>query len=287
MTNKKSILIAGASGLIGQELVLALISEGYMVNVISRNIEITQKQFHSSINVYSWQGLNMQGQHIKHADVIINLAGANVGAKPWSHKYKDLLYASRKDSISNLAIIVKELEKPPELWLQASAIGYYGYNINFDTDESGKQGDGFLADLVSKWEQNFNELELPATKKLVLRFGLVMSEKGGVLKQILDPLKYRIAICPGKGKNYLSYIHIADLVNYFITCIGNNSIEGVVNMVSKKPVKMIDFIGSLKEKHKAKIIIKVPAFLLKIVLGNEKAKELVLADQKVVSSVLN
>lgn len=288
MTQKKNILITGATGLIGQALVPFFISKGYNILILSRSEGKARQLFGSNVKVFEWPGENSNASWAKNLkiDVIINLAGASIGEKRWSKKYKDLLVKSRIASIEKLSQIITELKEPPQVWLQASAIGYYGYNVNTETDELGTQGQGFLANLVDKWEQAFDFVYLVNTRKVKLRFGLVLSESGGLLVEMKKTLKFGIAVCPGNGENYLSVIKIEDLIAFIVNAIESDLDYNIVNLVSATPIKMIDFVKNMKKESKAKVLIKIPALLVKIALGKEKAKELIFANQKVVSNII-
>lgn len=289
MTQNKNILITGATGLIGQALVPFLVSLGYNISILSRNKEKAIKLFGSSVKVYEWPNEHSNVTWAKHIkiDVIINLAGANVGEKRWTKKYKQILITSRMNSIAVLNSIVQQMNCEPKLWLQASAIGFYGASILQLTDEDGAKGKGFLADLVSQWENTCDKILIQEINKVYMRFGLVLSEKGGFLKEMKRLLRYGVAVCPGNGFNYLSMIKIEYLLNAIAHIIESNNYSGPINFVSEKPIKTLDFIHRLKQESNAKVTLKIPSFALRILVGREKTEELILANQKIETSVIS
>lgn len=269
-----TILIAGATGMVGKALVSFLKEKGFSVIIVTRNIKGASAVFGKEVNALSWVQLSEESviQEIK-CDVIINLVGANIGAKSWTDAYKTQILESRVNSVKKLEDLVNRMLLKPKVWIQASAIGSNGKG-----EEKGK---GFLADVVSKWEEVFNKTEIESARKVTLRFGVVLSQTEGMLYQMRKAFNYGVAVCAGNGKQKLTWIHIDDLIKIIFQSISNEQWHGVINAVAPNSISMWEFTKALKRNSKAVIALKLPSFVFQFVLGKQKANELVLASQNV------
>lgn len=285
MNSQKNVLIAGATGLIGRELVNFLLEKEYKITVITRDKDKAFEIFKDKVAIIDW----LEGQQGKlnaayHA--IINLSGASVGEKRWSNEYKREILDSRIQSVKKLHRIVQELPEPPKAWVQASAVGYYGSHPKPGIDESGDLGDGFLAYVVNVWESVLEKISLPNTRVVFARFGIVLSEHGAFLKEMSDAFNKGIAVCPGSGKQKISWVHIIDAAKAIELAINIQNIKGKMNVVAPNAFTMCDFSQKLKQKTKALITLKIPAFVFQLAFGKQKANEMMLASQDIKPGVL-
>jgi len=286
--NKKSVLIAGGTGFIGQQLVGKFLAEGYSVKVLTRNLKKARKVLPPEAYAIKWPSDNeklLLGNQ-QTCEAIINLVGENIGSKSWSDKNKKNLINSRVNSVNQLSEILKLMPQKPKVWIQASAIGYYGSNVVDPTYESGSLGSGFLATVVNSWEKAFKEVQYTAMRKVTLRLGVVIGHQAGFFRQMKIGANLGIAVCPGKGAQYLSWIHINDLVNIIYKSVENGDWNGVINCVTPEPIKMNDFAEILKRNTNAIVKIKIPDIFFRLMLGVERTRELILSNQNILPGVL-
>jgi len=276
------VLITGATGLVGQAIVKLLHQKGIPVNYLT-----TSKEKIASTEDFQGFYWNPSKEEIDldcfdNVQAVINLAGTNI-AKRWTLDHRRKVLSSR---INSLRTLKKGLEqsknKEVECLVSASAIGIYPNSISgyYDENET-KVDDGFLGEVVQKWEaeaDTFEKLNIDVAK---IRIGLVLSKDGGALPKMAMPIKNFVGAPLGSGEQWQSWIHIDDLAQMFVFAVENN-LKGVYNGVASNPVT-----NTKMTKELAKILERplwlpnVPAFLLKTFLG--KMSTLVLASQRVSS----
>ena len=271
------IVIAGGSGFIGEPLVRRLVARGDHVAVLSRNP--------AKVRVgrgVAWDGKTQGGwsAEVGDADAIVNLAGENVGEGRWTDERKQQLIASRLDATG---AIIEALRKAPpreRVLVNASAVGYYGLRGDEVLDESGTRGEGFLAELVEKWETAARHAE-PFARLVIPRFGVALSAEGGALKKMLLPFKLGVGGPVGSGEQWMSWIDRDDAVRVIEWAIDNRSVRGVYNATSPQPVRNRDFTRALGHALRRPAFMPAPAFALKLAFG-EMAEEVLLGGQRVV-----
>ena len=258
----KTVLITGGTGLVGRELSELLTSKGYKVTHLSRNP--TQKHYQT----YYWDLKKEEIDHeaISSADAIIHLAGAGVSDKRWSASWKKEIYDSRINSTKLLRDKVMELNPSLKHFISASAIGYYGWDSGTQVvDETSAKGDGFLAYVVDDWEKEVDKFsDIPTSK---VRIGIVLSEKGGALVELMKPIKYGMGAPLAPGDQYMSWIHISDLCGIFAHLL-EKSAEGVYNGVAPNPHTNKDFTRQVASILKKPLWLpNVPKFALRLIVG--------------------
>lgn len=270
------VTITGGTGMIGKELSTVLLAKGYGVNILTRNTgpikDHGAEQPDPRIHYYQWDIENetIDADAIRHADYIIHLAGANVGEKRWTQKRKQEIVDSRVKSGNLLVKTLRETPNNIKAVISASAIGWYGPDRNNGKPftETDPAHDDFLATTCMVWENAIRPVTEMNKRLVIFRTGIVLSKNGGALAEFLKPLKAGMATILGSGKQIISWIHIDDLVNLYITAIENENLSGVYNAVSSNPVTNKEFVIALaRAKKKFFIPAKVPAFVLKSVLG--------------------
>lgn len=273
---KPCILITGGTGLVGQALTTALLAKGYEVIIMSRQT-INPPKPTPGLSYATWDPARGQADTtaFAKADHIINLAGAGVADKRWSNSRKKLILDSR---ISSCQLIVSMLEKnknKTQSVISSSAIGWYGPDpANSKTRDEGFTEDAtsmndFLGNTCVAWEQSIKGVEALGVRLAILRTGIVLSPKGGALKEFMKPMRFKVAAVLGNGKQVISWIHIDDLVDMYIYMIENPAMAGVYNAVGPEPVTNRTLVKALARQLAPRfhITMPVPAFMLKIILG--------------------
>lgn len=279
MQVKDNVLITGGSGLIGSHLTALLQKLAFPVTHLSRAPRTGKTQ------TLFWNIEKHQlGQDaFKNVDTIVHLAGTNIGDKRWTEKRKQEILRSRVDSTRLLYDELKSREHKIKTFVSASAIGYYGRDDNetFIT-ESRRPGSGFLADVVRQWEEAVDAIATLGIRVVKIRTGIPLTQEGGVLKELAGPVKYFVAAPLGSGKQFLSWIHIDDLVNIYVKAIQDIDMAGPYNAVAPSPVTNREFIYQLAKVMKKPVLLpNAPAFVLKIMFG--EMAELVLKGAKISS----
>ena len=261
-----TVLIAGGTGLIGSRLSLLLTEKGYNVLHLSR-----KKNLHAEYPAYAWDldQMTIDEEAIMRSDVVINLAGAGIADKPWTQERKQLIIDSRVKSNRLLLESFDRLGNKPDVFLPASAIGYYGDSGEQWVDENSEHGDGFLSKSVQIWEQPILEaISSRDIRTVAIRIGLVLSAQGGALPKMLLPLRFFLGTYFGNGNQWYSWIHIDDLCNMFIWAIENKELKGIYNGVAPTPERNKAFIRSLgKARGWPFLLLPAPAFGLRLFLG--------------------
>lgn len=261
------IVIIGATGLIGKKLVAKFSQQNHEVIIFTRSVDKGRLIFPTAKHIVNWFEPTEKWLHyLESCDAIINLAGENVMARRWNEKHKERIYSSRIEGTKKIVKAVKLLSKKPEVFINASAIGYYG-NINYMVDESSKNGEDFLAKVVKDWECEAEKACSLGIRTVIVRIGIVLSQTEGALSKMLTPFKFFVGGPLGSGNQFLSWIHYDDLMNIFLLAINNKNIEGIYNAVSPNPVTMKEFAQQLGKILNRPSLIKVPTWVLKLMLG--------------------
>ena len=260
-----NVLITGGSGLIGKHLSAVLLSKGYTVGHLTRSDD----KISENIKLFKWNVDNgeIDNRAIPWADHIIHLAGESVGQR-WTNSVKLKIRQSRIDST---LLIVQQLKKSNhklKSLICASAVGYYGEDTGDKLlIEETPLGEGFLAEVVEKWEAAADTGASYTERLVKIRIGIVLSADGGALAKMALPIKWGVGSALGSGSQWMSWIHINDLSKMFLQTLAEPLI-GVFNGVGPKPVTNNDFTKILAEQLNRPVILpKVPAFVLKLMLG--------------------
>jgi hypothetical protein len=261
------ILITGATGLIGTELVALLLQNGVTVHYLTTS----KKKIESKPNYHGFfwnlnQGI-IDENALMGVDSIIHLAGATV-AKRWTSKYKQEIIESRILSSNVLFKALKDNPHSVKQIVSASAIGIYPDSLTKNyTEENADIDESFLGKVVMKWEESVNKFKLLNIKVTKIRTGLVLSTKGGALPEMLKPINMGIGSPFGSGKQVQSWIHINDLVELYLFAV-QNELNGAYNAVAPNPVtnkKLTQEIAAVVKKPL--FMPNIPKFLMALVLG--------------------
>lgn len=279
--NRKRIIITGATGFIGKELVTQL-KDHYDILILSRNTEKAKKIFFDDIEIVYWDGTST-GQIIRYLDKsfgIINLAGENIGNRRWTKKQKELIINSRSEIGTALCAAIQKTNDKPEVFIQASAIGYYGYTGENIIDEmTSVNPDGFLAEVSRQWEESTNKIN-SGIRHIIIRMGIVLGKDGGILKKIILPFRLFLGGYPGDGNQWISWIHIKDVVNAILFILENRHLSGIYNLTSPNPVQYKYLTKVIGKTIKRPSWISVPKIILMLFFG-QRAKELLFGSIKI------
>jgi len=251
------VLVTGASGLIGSEL-----------------IRVFREQGHSTV---AWKrGTTVPVSEMETYDAVVNLAGATTGKLPWTKKYKQELIDSRINTTKMLVESINGCKKPPSVFVSGSASGFYGDTKSANASETSPKGTGFLSDLSANWEKAATEAK---TRVVIIRTTMVMSRKLGALGRLLPLIKFGVGGPLASGKQWWAWISLPDEVNAIIHLINTKSASGVYNLTAPEPATCIDVVRSLAKHLGRPALVPVPAFALRLAFG-EGADELLICNQK-------
>ena len=277
----KKVLITGASGFIAQKVIALLLEKGYKINTLSRK-RMTDKR----INSYTWDLEKKQVEEaaIDGVDIIIHLAGENIGAKAWTLKQKQQIVSSRVQSTNLLHELVSKSNKMLDCYIGASATGFYGNVNDHILDEESPAGHNFLATTSVSWENAHQKLIPFAKKQLIMRIPMVLDAKQGAFPKLL--LSYPISLNYfGKGNQYMPWVHIDDLSSVVLYFIEKNIASGIYNINAPEINTQKEFIKSLAQlKKPMSPVFGIPVIALKIGLG--ESASLVLDGQRCTSKKL-
>ncbi len=276
-----TILITGASGMIGARLVAALETDGHRVLRAVRREARTD-------NEVSWQPKQgtIERDKLQGVDGVVHLAGANIAGKRWTEDYKQTILNSRVEGTTLIAETIAALDPKPRVFACASAIGYYGDRGAEQLEESAARGDGYLPDVCEQWEKACQPARDAGIRTVNMRIGVVLSTEGGALAEMLTPFKLGAGGVLGSGQQYFSWIAIDDVVRAMQEVLKNESLAGPVNLTAPNPVTNRDFTKALGRVLSRPTVLPMPAFAARLVFG-EMADALLLASTRVVPSALS
>lgn len=212
---------------------------------------------------------------------VVHLAGEPIAARRWSPRVKERILRSRVDGTSLIARTLARLARPPRVFVSASAIGIYGDRGDEVLLEDSPPGHGFLPDVAAAWEAEAVRAEAAGVRVVVLRFGIVLSTGGGALRKMLTPFRLGAGGPLGSGRQWMSWVHIADVVGAIRHALGSPGLRGPVNVVAPDPVRNTEFSRALGRALRRPAVLPVPAIALRLALG-EMADALLLSSQRVV-----
>ena len=214
-------------------------------------------------------------------DAVVNLAGEPLAEHRWSDAHKRAVLESRVKGTALLANTIAGLSQPPSVLASASGIGFYGDRADERLDETSERGTGFLADVVAEWEAATAPAEKAGVRVAHLRTGIVLSTKGGALKQQLLPFKLGAGGRFGSGRQYFSWITIVDEVRAIQHVLATPSLRGAVNLTAPAPATNLEFTKALGAAVHRPTFIPTPLFVVKAIYGAEMVKEMLLASDRV------
>lgn len=271
----KTILITGGSGMVGRRLSGLLIGKDYKVIWLSR-----ERYVKAEIPRYRWDYRKgeIDTEAVEQADVIIHLAGSNLGDGPWTRVKKQRIVESRVQTAKLLLDTVQKINKKPETFISASAVGFYGLDTGerVFTEKDNPARSDFLSRTCRKWEaEAFRFQDELGIRTVVMRTGLVISGESEAFSKMRIPIRFGLGAPLGSGRQYLSWIHIDDLCNLYLRAVEDSAMQGVYNAVAPESTTNAGFMKTLAKGMKRPFFMPpIPAFLLRLVMG--KASDMVL-----------
>ncbi len=263
------IVIAGATGFIGRSLVRQLSARGDAVVVLSRSGHVPPGIFPGTVRTVRWDG-KRQGAwstELDGADAVVNLAGESIGGARWTVERKELLIRSRVDPTNALVQACLAAARPPSVFLNASAVGYYHHEGDSPVTEDEPAGTGFLCEVARQWESAARGVESRGVRLVIPRIGVVIGAGGGALQRMLLPFRLFLGGPLGPGTQWFPWVHVDDVVGAMIFMLDRTSLAGPVNVVAPEPVTMAGFATQLGEVLHRPSWLHVPAFVLRVILG--------------------
>ncbi|MFB6263745.1 MAG: TIGR01777 family oxidoreductase [Bradymonadaceae bacterium] len=274
------IAITGSSGLIGSHLRHLLDGSEWAISRVVRD-----RSDAGDGDVY-WRPTagEIDADALEGVDAVVHLAGESIFGR-WTDSKKESIRVSRAQGTTLLAETLADLDDPPDVLFSASAVGYYGDRGEERLDESADSGSGFLADVCREWEASTRAAADAGIRTVVGRFGLVLSSEGGALATMLPAFQFGLGGRLGSGEQYMSWIHIDDLVRGIEFAVECEQLEGPVNYTAPEPVKNSEFTDILGGVLGRPTILPVPEFAARLALG-EMADEALLSGQRVLPDKL-
>ena len=230
------VLVTGATGFIGNFLVNVLLEQDYDVITVSRDTEAARSVLPSGVRVIGWEGNDLLVA-AKSSGAIINLAGESIAGFPWNGERKRKILNSRLIASQRLRHVLSLIGDWSGVFIQASAIGIYGNQQDMECSELCVPGYGFLADVCSRWESQVPDLQSLAKRVITIRIGVVLGKDGGIFPQLLKQQRMHTGGKLGSGEQWISWIHIYDLVYGILFLLNDEKAKGVYNLVAPHPVK--------------------------------------------------
>ena len=262
------ILITGGTGLIGRHLCKALLAEGHQLTVLSRHPETVAVKCGAAVQAIS--SLN-EWLPDRTFDAVINLAGEPIVDAYWSQQRKQVLRDSRIGLTGKLVQCIAAAKQKPSVLLSGSAVGYYGDSGDVELDETASAGNDFAAQLCVDWEAAALAAEKHGVRVCLLRTGLVLSASGGLLERMLLPFKLGLGARLGSGRQWMSWIHIADYVASVLRLLNDDQMRGPFNMTAPQPVTNAEFTRTLAKSLHRPAFLFAPEPVLRLVMGERAA----------------
>ncbi len=269
------ILITGASGLVGSAVIPVLTTAGHQVTRLVRS----QPKLVDELQWGPLTGIRDLAR-LEGLDAVIHLAGENIAAGRWTEEQKRRIRDSRVTGTQTLCTALTQLALPPKVLISASAMGYYGDRGEEILHEESPPGHGFLPEVCIAWEEATKPAEKSGIRVVLLRIGIVLSPTGGALAKMLFPFKLGLGGVVGSGQQYMSWIALDDVIGAISHALTTETLWGPVNCVAPNPVTNREFTKTLGQVLNRPTLFPVPAFALRLVLG-EMAEDLLLSGARI------
>jgi uncharacterized protein (TIGR01777 family) len=264
----RSVTITGATGLIGVHLVAELKDAGWSVTVLTRDPKKARERLGEDVEAHAWDLLSepAPAAALEGRDAVVNLAGEPVDQR-WSTAAKQAIRASRVDGTENLIAGLRATEQRPGVLVGASATGYYGPRGSEPLDEEAPAGSDFLAEACVAWERANEQASSLGMRVVVLRTGVVLDADGGALAKMLPPFRLGVGGPIAGGRQYLSWIHLADLLGIYRAALEDERWTGAANATAPTPVTNGDFSRALGRALHRPAVLPVPGLALRLLYG--------------------
>lgn len=276
-----NVLIFGGTGFVGRYLTDELLANGYQVFVATRNRQKTANNLGNKAQVIEWDNNSPLSiiSELQEINAVINLAGESIGNRRWSNSVKQEILASRIRTTRAIVTAINERAIQPKVFINASAVGYYGPRQDDEITEIEEVGQDFLAQVCRDWENEAYNIKSGLTRVVTIRIGVVLGREGALNRMVM-PFKFYIGGPLGTGNQWLSWIHINDLTSMIRFVIEHQELTGPINATAPEPVTMRGFCHVLGEVLNRPSWLPVPELILKIALG--EMAEMLLHGQRVI-----
>lgn len=267
--NKKTVWIAGGTGLVGQNLIRYFIKDQqYKIIILTRESRNVAHKI-SDVIYINW---DVQKYYIPdecaYPDIIVNLAGAGIADKRWTPRQKKRIIHSRVNAAKTIESFLKKHAITPEVYISASAVGYYGDRDDEILSEKSGPGNEFMSRCCILWEDAAHNVGLLCQRHIIMRVGIVLSTQGGALPKMLMTKALRIFSYFGNGRQYYPWIHLDDLCRFIIYGIAHSDVRGIYNTVAPEWISNKEMAYQLKSIYGAiGLVVSAPKIVLKILLG--------------------
>ncbi|RZT16349.1 MULTISPECIES: TIGR01777 family oxidoreductase [Fictibacillus] len=262
----KNILISGGTGFVGKHITDLLTKDHYKIFILTRNTN--NKPSQENVSYVEW--LTPQStpeKNLPRIDAIINLAGESINGR-WTDNKKQKILNSRLKATESLLDLAKKMPEPPSVWINASAIGYYGTSKKeVFTEQTTRHGTDFLAEVVKAWETKASEAKNLGCRTVFTRFGLILGRDGGVLPQLTLPYRFFAGGTVGSGEQWVSWVHVEDVARLIKEVLQNGKYEGPVNATAPGPVTMKEFGQVTGDVMHRPHWLPAPSFAFKLLFG--------------------
>jgi uncharacterized protein (TIGR01777 family) len=277
------LVITGATGFIGRALCDNLLAQGHALTLFTRGSPRdastgTKHWLHWTPGTLREWDAALDG-----ADGVVNLAGEPIAERKWTHTQRRRIEKSRIDATHSLVQACAKAKQRPQFLINASAVGYYGPHGDETITEEIAPGDDFLGVLCREWEEEAKKAEELGMRVVRLRIGIVLGHGGGALGKIAEPFKYFVGGALGSGQQWMSWIHLEDLVGLILQTIDDPRTTGPVNATAPNPVRNKEFCQTLAKVMHRPCWASVPSFALRMALGD--MAEMLLTGQRVIPAV--
>ena len=241
--NKKRVVLAGGSGFLGRSLAKKLLKKNYEVVVLTRS----PRERTDGILEVKWDGKTLGEwiQYLNGAEAVVNLTGRSVNC-PHTPENRREIVESRVNSVNDLAAAIDHASRPPRVWVQAGSLAYYGDLADEWCEENTPSGQGDAVEICRLWENAFRIAPLKNTRRVLLRIGIVLARHGGALSVLGKLTKWFLGGAAGNGRQYISWIHLADMNQMWVDAIEREDLGGVFNACAPHPVTNAEFMFELR-----------------------------------------
>lgn len=271
------VLVAGGSGFIGRALCRELVRQNHEVTVLSRSHALNIQE---KIRYVAWDLIRPESwiPRAGPVDALVNLAGASIADGRWTQARKRELVESRSNSTRSLVENLSKMPIKPKILINASAVGYYGPRDDEAVDEETVPGHDFLAQLCVAWEREALAAERSGLRVVRLRTGIVLGKGGGALAKMLLPFKLGLGGPLGSGQQWMSWIHMDDVVGIITWALDQSRVKGALNLTAPHPVTNEEFSKTLGAAVHRPAVLRAPVFALRLALG--EMAEMLLTGQR-------
>lgn len=256
-----NILITGGTGFVGTNLTNTLIEKGYHIFIITRTPEL-----YKNSNQVTYVNYEYPVNQLPTIYAVFNLAGDSLFGY-WTKRKKETILTSRVNTTKKVIQMMEQMKIKPAVFITGSAIGFYGTSTDLIfTENTVESGNDFLAHVVTKWEATAKKAESMGIRTVYARFGVILGQEGALPLMSL-PIQLFVGGKIGRGEQWISWIHIEDVVNLLIYCLSNEKLDGPLNLTAPQPKRNKDFLKTLTKIYKRPYWLPTPTLFMRIVLG--------------------